>query len=152
MGRIGYLLNRPAFQIRRMAQAALDPLGLIPPHMGVLSTLASEGPQTQRRMGERLRIDPTTMVWLVDVLEKKSLVRREEHPEDRRAHLVKLTRAGVALLGRARQRLERMEEEFLAPLSQAERAQLRRLLTKLFKSVTTQSIPPRIFKKEGIGK
>ena len=77
MSRIGYLLNRPALQIRRMAEAALKPLGLVPPHMAVISTLASEGPQTQRALGAWLKVDPATMVWLIDHLEKKGLVRRK---------------------------------------------------------------------------
>src|SRR5579872_2128607 len=141
MSRIGYLLNRPALQIRRMAAAALEPLGLIPPHMAIISTLNDEGPQTQRALGTKLKIDPTTMVWLIDALEKKELVRRGDHPEDRRAHLVELSSGGQAAFRQAAQRLDRLEDEFLAPLSKKEREDLKRLLTKLFQSVPTQGIP-----------
>lgn len=148
MSRIGYLLNRPALQIRRMAETALKPLGLIPPHMAILSTLHTEGPQTQRALGTRLKIDPTTMVWLIDALEKKGLVRRGEHPEDRRAHLVELSPKGKAAFERATQRLDHLEDEFLAPLSKKERTDLKRLLTKLFQSVATQGIPPKFFSEK----
>src|SRR5260370_35936021 len=88
--RIGYLLNRPAVMIRRQAQKILEPLGIIPPHMGVISILRGEGPLTQRALGAHLKIDPTTMVWLIDALEKKAFIRRDPHPQDRRAHLVRL--------------------------------------------------------------
>ena len=34
----------PAFMIRRLAEKVLQPLGIIPPHMGVISILRSDGP------------------------------------------------------------------------------------------------------------
>ena len=148
MSRIGYLLNRPALQIRRMAEAALDPLGLVPPPMAVLSTLYSEGPRTQRALGSALRIDPTTMVWLIDGLEKMALVHRRKHPDDRRAHLVELSPEGKAAFRRAAQVLGRVEDQFLSPLTGPEREDLKRLLGKLFPNVPMQGIPPKFFEKK----
>ncbi|MFA5975485.1 MAG: MarR family transcriptional regulator [Elusimicrobiota bacterium] len=138
MARIGYLLNRPALQIRQRAQGILSPMGLIPPHVAVLSTLHTEGPLTQRALGQWLKIDPTTMVWLIDALEKKGVVRRDAHPQDRRAYLIKLTPSGEALFRQANKQLDQMDKEFLAPLSKNEQGDLRRLLIKLFRNLTTQ--------------
>jgi DNA-binding MarR family transcriptional regulator len=145
MSRIGYLLNRPALEIRQKVEGALAPLHIIPPHMGILSTLLYSGPQTQRSLGTMLKVDPTTMVWLIDGLEKKGLVRRGEHPKDRRAHLVELSAEGKALYRRAGDLISRVEDEFLAPLSKTEQHQLKQLLTKLFQSVPMQAIPPKFF-------
>ena len=145
-GRIGYLLNRPALHIRERAHEILKPLGLIPPHFGVMSTLESEGPQTQRALGNLLRVDPTTMVWLIDHLEKTALVRRGKHPKDRRAYLVELSPTGQATYHKASKLLEAMDEEFLASLSKSEREDLRRLLTKLFKNIQSQGIPKNMFR------
>jgi DNA-binding MarR family transcriptional regulator len=150
MTRIGYLLNRPALQIRQMAQAVLKPFGLIPPHFGVMATLASEGPQTQRALGGLLKVDPTTMVWLIDHLEKAGFVRRGTHPDDRRAHLVELSSAGKAAYQRASKRLDQLDEEFLAPLSKSERNDLRRLLRKLLQNVPTQKIPSKMFEEKDV--
>jgi DNA-binding MarR family transcriptional regulator len=111
----------------------------------VMSTLHSEGAQTQRDLGQLLRIDPATMVWFIDHLEKKGLVQRGVHPKDRRAYLVELTSDGKTVLRQAARRLDRLEEEFLKPLSAAERKDLTRLLGKLFRSVTTQRIDPSCF-------
>ena len=145
--RFGYLLNRPAFLFRKKAQDILKPMGLIPPHFAVIATLQSEGPQTQRALGALLRVDPTTMVWIIDHLEKAGLVRRGRHPKDRRAHLVELSAAGKAAFERASTRLRAMEEDFLAPLTKSERDELKRLLTKLFQKVQTLSVTPTQFKK-----
>jgi DNA-binding MarR family transcriptional regulator len=144
-GRIGYLLNRPATLVRERAQVILKPLRLIPPHFGVLSILKKEGPMTQKALGEALKVDPATMVWLIDHLEKERLVRRGEHPKDRRAHLVELSRSGRAAQARAARRLDQLEDEFLAPLSKTERHDLKRLLGKLFRNVPTQCIHPKLF-------
>ncbi|HVO33892.1 MAG TPA: MarR family transcriptional regulator [Elusimicrobiota bacterium] len=145
MSRVGYLLNRTALEIRQRAQETLRPLDMIPPHLAVLSTLAAGGPQTQRDLGAAIRIDPTTMVWLIDHLEKKAWVRRGRHPVDRRAHLVELTPAGNRLFQQAAARLDALEREFLRPLSAGEREALVRLLGKLFQHVATRAIPPRFF-------
>ena len=149
MTRIGYLLNRTALQIREMVQEVLKPFGIVPPHLGVLTTLATEGPQTQRALGATLRIDPTTMVWLIDALEKKGWVRRQEHPEDRRAHLVTLSPRGEATFHETAREMDRIEKQFLATLSHKEQDDLRRLLTKLFASVSTGKISPTLFKEAG---
>jgi DNA-binding MarR family transcriptional regulator len=130
-----------------MAEAALEPLGLIPPHIAVLSTLHSEGSQTQRALGTVLKIDPTTMVWLIDGLEKKGLVRRGKHPQDRRAHLVELSHEGKAAFQRAARRIDRLEDDFLEPLSKKEQDDLKRLLVKLCQSVPVQGIGPKFFEK-----
>ena len=145
--RVGYLLNRVALQIRQLAQEALKPLGIIPPHMAVLSTILAEGPQTQRAMGKLLKIDPTTMVWLIDDLDKKGLVRRGKHPEDRRAYLVELAPAGKTAFHKAAQRLARLEDHFLAPLSKKERDDFKSILAKLYWHVPTQGISPALFEK-----
>jgi DNA-binding MarR family transcriptional regulator len=140
MTRMGYLLNRPALQMRQRAERILKPLAILPPHFGVMATLEGGGPMTQRQLGATLRIDPTTMVWLIDHLEKRGFVHRDKHPTDRRAHLVKLSAAGKSAFLQASGRLEQVEEEFLAPLTKTERDELRRLLAKLFRSVPVQSI------------
>src|SRR5205807_1199087 len=128
-------------------EKVLQPLGIIPPHMGVISILRSDGPLTQRQLGHLMKVDPTSMVWLIDALEKKRLVRREAHPHDRRAYHVKLTAAGEALYHRAAKQLEKMEAEFLSPLTQAEQEQLKRLLTRLFESIQPHGIPRDLFKE-----
>jgi DNA-binding MarR family transcriptional regulator len=146
--RMGFLLNRTAVQMRLGAQEILKPLKLSPPHFGVMATLQSEGPLTQKAIGMRLKIDPTTMVWLVDDLEKLELVQRGAHPKDRRAYLVNMTPAGHSAFRQASAKMERLEEEFLSPLSKSERTHLRRLLIKLFRSVSTVGIAPHFFKKD----
>ena len=65
-----------------------------------LRRLAAE-PLTLRALAERLAADPPYVTLMVDDLEKRGLVQRMPHPEDRRAKLVHLTAAGRSAAERA---------------------------------------------------
>lgn len=67
----------------------------------VLLTFSRRGLLPMRVMGERLQLHPTSVTNIVDRLQADGLVRRTPHPTDRRATLVGITEAGVAVLGKA---------------------------------------------------
>ncbi|MFL5845313.1 MAG: MarR family winged helix-turn-helix transcriptional regulator [Solirubrobacteraceae bacterium] len=94
---------------RAMSEVALDHdrkvavsegVGLSWARVLTLRRLAAE-PQTMRAIAERLAADPPYITVMVDDLEKRGLVRRRPHPDDRRAKLVELTAAGRKLVARA---------------------------------------------------
>ena len=96
---------------------------------GLMTALAGldEAP-SQNSLGALMRIDRTTMVQTVDDLERRGFVVREPNPSDRRERLLKLTPAGRRALTRADKVVAKFEDEFLSPLSAAERRELVRLL------------------------
>jgi DNA-binding MarR family transcriptional regulator len=49
---------------------------------------SERGSLSQQAIGERLRIDRTTMVALIDDLERGGYVKRERNPHDRRAYVI----------------------------------------------------------------
>lgn len=120
--------------MRERFEAALAPLGLKAKHYGLLLVLDEMGPASQVDLARLLWVDRTTMVALVDDLEKLSLVERERHPEDRRAHAVTLTGKGQTVLAQAMQIAGRREDAWLSPLSPAEREQFRALLLRLLET------------------
>ncbi len=67
----------------------------------VLLTFSRQGRLPMRVMGERLQLHPTSVTNIVDRLQADGLVRRTPHPTDRRATLVEITDAGVALRDKA---------------------------------------------------
>jgi MarR family transcriptional regulator, lower aerobic nicotinate degradation pathway regulator len=126
-----YLLNRAACAVRKMAEDALAPYDINPKHYGILATIAIKGPLTQQSLGELIQIDRTTIVQLVDDLERMGAVVRGQTPGDRRAYALELTAAGKALLQKAGPRMLATQEQFFEPLLPEERTELQRLLTKL---------------------
>jgi len=128
---VGFLLNRSAAQIRERFTRALEPLGITPKHYGVLALLDLAGPLSQHEIGDRVWYDRTTMVSIVDDLERRSLARRKAFPGDRRAYAVCLTPKGRALRARAKRVAIRVNQQFLSVLKPRERRQLQTLLKRL---------------------
>lgn len=87
--------------------AELKPLGLSFARYEVLMLLWFSKTERlpMKLIGDRLQVHPTSVTNAVDRLEGDSLVRREPHPDDRRAVLVALTPAGRAVARRATDRL-----------------------------------------------
>jgi DNA-binding MarR family transcriptional regulator len=127
----GFLLSWNGRRTAAMFAGALEPLGLRPPHFGVMRLISTDPGLTQQEVAERSLIDPSSMVAVVDELEELGYAERRPHPGDRRKHAVHLTAAGVRTLERAQRVAMETAEEILAPLSGKEVQELRRLLRKL---------------------
>lgn len=132
---LGFLLSQHAGTLHRATSNALLPLGIVPRSLGALEALAAHGPLSQRAMGEICRIDRTTMVAIVDELEAAQLVSRAVDPDDRRAHLVKLTRRAPSVLREARLTARRVEDAHCANLTGSEREALVAMLQRTLPSV-----------------
>jgi len=123
--RLGYLLKHAQLQMAELTAKALTPYGIDGRELGVLLVLADHEPASQQQAAQRLGIDRTTMVALLDALEGKGLVSRHPHADDRRRNVVELTDAGQDTLRRATRASDDAEREFLAPLSPRAAQQLR---------------------------
>ncbi len=102
--------------------------------------LDQEGVITQHALCKCMGMDPSSMVATIDELEDKGLVERRRNPQDRRAHALHVTAAGRKTLSDGRKLARRAQDELLAPLDSAERAQLHELLLRLV--VHTQAERP----------
>src|ERR1043166_7881817 len=83
--------------------AALESIGLTPALFAVLNYLQAHDGAIQQQIGSAMGIDPSTMVSLVDQLERAGLAKRRPHERDRRAREVVLTPKGRRTLGRGRE-------------------------------------------------
>jgi DNA-binding MarR family transcriptional regulator len=110
---------------------ALEALQMRTHEFAVLHHLHHAGPLSQQQLGGALRINPSNLVGLLDALEADGLIVRPRDPSDRRRHLVDLTAAGETRLAQAKRAVSEAEQEFLAPLSTSERAQLYAMLERL---------------------
>ena len=127
----GFLLKRLGFALKERAHEALQPTGLSPQHHAVL-TLVEEGAcSAQGAIADVLGYDRSQLVGLLDELEEQRLIERRRDPADRRRHVVQMTPAGRKTLARLRALSQKLEREFLAPLDEAERAELHALLLRL---------------------
>lgn len=104
--------------------------GFRPPCMGVLHAVAKLQPVSQREIGDRLGLDASDVVGVLDVLEAAGMVERRRDPHDRRRHAVVLTERGKAAANRAAILQAQAEDRALADLDPDERRLLADLLTR----------------------
>jgi len=108
--------------------AALD---FTRPQAGVLRLISREPGLSQQAVARRLGTPPSRLVALVDGLEQRGLIERRRNPGDRRNYALHLTVAGEQAMAALSQASLEHEQAISAPLTQAERAQLSKLLGKL---------------------
>ncbi len=109
----------------------------------LLCLLATDGPQDQVTLGGAAALDRTTVAVVLRNLEQRGLVHRKVSPRDRRAKIVSLTRAGARLEDAARLDVELARSRLVQPLTQEERSDLVRLLSKLAEANNAFSRAPR---------
>jgi DNA-binding MarR family transcriptional regulator len=127
----GFLLSRTGMLAQRAFAERMAQIGLTPRAWGALNVLEHEGAVTQQSLGRCVGMDPSSMVSIIDELEAEGLVERRRKPQDRRAHALHLTAKGRRTLKKGRTIAGRLQDDFLAPLSGEERAQLHDLLLRL---------------------
>jgi DNA-binding MarR family transcriptional regulator len=126
-----WLVSRVALRAARVVSAQLDAAGVKRKHFAVLVALSESGPASQADLGRRLALDRSDLHAIVADLERDALIDRERDPEDGRRNRVRLTAKGRAQLRRLDKKVEQAQDELLAPLTAAERAQLTALLTRV---------------------
>jgi MarR family transcriptional regulator, lower aerobic nicotinate degradation pathway regulator len=126
-----FLLKRLGHAVRERAMEGYEEAGLHPYHFAILLTLAEGSHETQGSVADALGYDRGQLVGLLDELEEQGLVERRRDPNDRRRHLVRLTPDGKRTLRRLRVLAGEIDDDFLAPLSEEERATLHALLLRL---------------------
>lgn len=115
--RFGFRFVTLARQWRRRIDAELARVGLTDASWTPLIHLAEGGDDiSQSELAERVGLDGSSLVRLIDLLEARGLIERRVDPADRRARRIVLTEAGHAEVTRIRARLHAVEAEMLADL------------------------------------
>ncbi len=135
--RAGALLVIAARTGQELATRRLAPMGLNVRLCGVLNVLA-EGPISQQALGEQLGIDRTTMVELIDELERQGTVVRRRNAADRRSYALSLTTRGRSVQKRAARAFDDAADEFFGALKAAKREELTGMMRRLISEADAQ--------------
>jgi DNA-binding MarR family transcriptional regulator len=109
----------------------LRELELVPAQAGILRIVASSSGISQQGLAVLLGMVPSRLVPLLDELEGRGLLERQDHPEDRRLYALHLTDPGTRLLADLGRVARSHDAAVCASLSEGERAQLAALLTRI---------------------
>jgi DNA-binding MarR family transcriptional regulator len=108
--------------------AAGMPAGLVLRYHEVLAALTEFGPHSQQQLAQRLGINRTIMVSLIDAMEQAGLVERNRDPADRRSYALAPTAKGTSALADMERAADHANAKLNAPLTDREQRQLERLL------------------------
>ncbi len=136
---LGVLPSLIGYQLR-MAQIALfrdfargpGEHDVTPGLFGVLVVIEANPDLKQSELARATHLDRSTVVTIIDNLERRGLVERRASAHDRRSNAIRLTAAGTNLLRTLKRKVEQHEKRLLQNFSDAERTQFLTLLQKVF--------------------
>ncbi|MBC7301606.1 MAG: MarR family transcriptional regulator [Nocardia sp.] len=108
----------------RVSEDRLATLGLRTRHFMILKVLAADQASSQLELGNRLRIDSTTMVAAIDLLESAGFAARIRDHRDRRRFLVEITEQGMRAVEQAEELVRTLNDDLFAGLDEDQRANL----------------------------
>lgn len=114
------VIIRAADAIREVIKSDAADNGLNPTEFSVLELLYHQGRQPIQSIGRKVLITSSSITYVVDKLEAKGYVEREECAEDRRVTYAKLTDEGKALMNRIWPEHEAKINELFASLEKEE--------------------------------
>jgi MarR family transcriptional regulator, transcriptional regulator for hemolysin len=137
---LAWLLSQASYVLATQLTAALEKVGISPRAHCVLST-AMTGEFTQIELAHAVGLDKTTMVVTIDELEVAGLAKRRQASDDRRAHIIAVTRAGERKVAEAEEIVDRVHSEVLAELPAGERKAFVKALTRLVSGRLSSAAP-----------
>ena len=126
----GMLLVKIGRAAERWFTEELKPTGLTPRHLGVLFEVDAR-PTSQQALIDSIGVDPSKLVGLLNDLEADGSIVRRRDPDDRRRHIVELSKEGRARLAAARQAASKVEERLFTGLDAKQRKQLHGVLAQV---------------------
>ncbi len=129
---INFKLSRAQSSVQQVFRQNLSVFNITPGQYMILSCLwESPVPLSPTQIAQMVKLEPSTIIGLLDRLTYKHLLEREPSPTDRRALIIKLTDEGWALRDDVLRVIEESNEEVLKVFSDDERQLLSDYLAKL---------------------
>ena len=128
---LGYHLRRAQSAVFQDFAAGMNGADITPGQFGVLALIQANSGLSQTRLAQILGIDRSTLVAVIDKLERQGLVERAARPNDRRSHALKLSRRGQTRFEALARQVKKHEARIARKLSARERQMLIDLLQRI---------------------
>lgn len=96
-----------------------------------LLTVSQKGPLTATEISKNIHVSPSTIVGILDRLEKKDLIKRDRSSKDRRRVMVTITKNGLDVVKNAPSPMQDLLTEALNRLPEIEQAAISLSLKKI---------------------
>ena len=134
---VGFWVITAANDYQRAINDELAPQGITYRQCQVLGCLALEGPIPQCRLAELMRIEPPTLVGILDRMERDGWICRASDPADKRRKLIRPEAAAKPVWNKVVAAARRVRKRAARGLSSSEMATLKRLLSCVQQNLKT---------------
>lgn len=121
-----------AIQDRLRDEISKNNLGIT--EFSVLEVLFYHGKQTIQQIGNRILISSGSMTYVIDKLEQKGIIKRNDCKEDRRVIHITLTAEGMEMMENIMPKYQELVDSFFGDLTSDEAE----LMVKYLKKVNTK--------------
>lgn len=128
---LGYHVRLAQVAVFRDFAANLRDYDMLPTQFGTLVIIGANPGIKQTDLARAIQLDRSTIVPLLDRLEKEGWVTRERLPSDRRTNALKLTLAGEEFLAKLTPLVLDHDKHIQSKLDNNEQNQLIKLLSKI---------------------
>ena len=133
---IGYTVRHTHKALSRCLAYELTKVGISFNHYYYLRALFEANGISQMELSERVGVDPTTVVTVVDTLERQKIVERRKDPDDRRKALIYLTRKGKTLRKPLLTAIAAAHADALTGINAADIATFRRVALRVIQNLS----------------
>ncbi|MDH1574712.1 MarR family winged helix-turn-helix transcriptional regulator [Pseudomonas sp. GD03746] len=130
---LGYALRRAQLKLFQHLIGRLAAYDLRPAQFSALAIIEQNPGLMQADLARALAIEPPQVVPLLNKLEERALAVRVRCKPDKRSYGIFLSKSGEAMLKELKQIASDSDREATGSLEEDERAELLRLLTKIYK-------------------
>lgn len=130
-GLIGFHLRIAQIRVFKDFEDGVGELGLTPAGFSVMEVLRQNPGLTQSKLAAAIMLDRSSVVPLLDKLEKKGLLSRQSSTTDRRNNHLFLSEEGLKVLEASKALVKKHESRIAKALSKEESQQLIGLLSRL---------------------
>src|SRR6516162_9686342 len=139
--RVIYLIKRAEIEITARICRALALLDLTPIQYTLLYFIdVNKGDLSSAQLSRRFSVTPQSMNELIQLLEKKKLLKKSVDPAHRRILRISLTKKGKQLLDKSNKAADELEDELFNELNSGELNELRHLLGQILETAREKTL------------
>ena len=134
-------LNLTGCKLKQFIAAKLrqENVPLTPEQFLLIDLLWNQGSMSQQQLADRMHKDKNSVTKLVDAIERKGFVYRQQNASDRRSNTLVLTEKALELRDHAKQKGISILDEMLEGISEAELRSFLSTLNKLNVNMTIEN-------------
>jgi MarR family transcriptional regulator for hemolysin len=137
---VGFWICQASHALQRAFNEELAPQGVTFRQAQVLGSLALEGRLSQTDLAERMRIEPPTLVGILDRMERDGWIRRGSDKTDRRKKLIEATSTAKPVWTKIVAVAKRVRARATRGMTPSQLTQLKKLLTLVQTNLQTAAV------------